>query len=101
MVTAGVTWQAEIGPSVYAIVISTRPNASAVATTPAAVLDPAKPKPKERVATPTAKKTSTAVPAASATSLRVSMPYMSPPPPPAIGGQRPAGTHEAGACARR
>jgi len=55
MVTAGFTWHPEMGPSTWARASRTRPNARAVATTPAAKLLPAVPNPNDKVATPTAK----------------------------------------------
>ncbi len=61
-VTAGLTWLPEIGPIMYTSASSVRPNASAVATTPAATLAPANLKPNISVATPTAKNTRIAVP---------------------------------------
>jgi hypothetical protein len=48
----------------------TRPKVWAVATTPAATLQPSNLKPKMRVATPTPKNTRTVVPSNSAKSLR-------------------------------
>ena len=55
MVTAGFTWHPEMGPSTYARASNTKPNASAVATTPEAKLSPAVPNPNDKVATPTPK----------------------------------------------
>ena len=65
-VTAGLTWLPDIGPIMYTRASSVRPNASAVATTPAATLAPANLKPNISVATPTAKNTRIAVPRNSA-----------------------------------
>src|SRR6185312_10609218 len=75
-VTAGLTFAPEIGPSVYASTSSTKPNARAVPTTPAAIELPASLKPKLSVATPTPTITSTAVPSASATNLRCVTAYL-------------------------
>src|SRR5947209_17852236 len=72
-VTAGLTFAPETGPSVYASARSTRPNARAVATTPAEVEVPANLQPKLTVATPTPTITRIAVPRASATSFRCDM----------------------------
>jgi len=60
-VTAGLTWQPDMGPSVYANARSTNPKASAVVTTPADVDDPVSLNPKLNVATPTATITNSAV----------------------------------------
>jgi len=65
----------------------TSPNASAVATTPAATLPPSKPKPNIRVATPQPKQTSSAVPRNSAPNFR----YIIPPQPAPSPAPAPAG----------
>ena len=80
MVTAGLTWQPEIGPSVYASARTTSPNANAVVTTPAEMLDPANLNPKDSVVVPTAKMTSNAVPKNSANNRRPSEVLIWPPP---------------------
>src|SRR5207237_1390027 len=78
-VTAGFTWQPETGPSAYANASNTNPNANAVVTTPADVLAPVNLNPNDNVAAPTAKITSSAVPAASAANFRTDMTGPSPP----------------------
>ena len=90
--TAGFTWQPEIGPSTYAMAISVRPNASPVMSTAAATLPPERNpntrKPNTNVATPTPKKTYSSVPRNSApnrraiTNPRLTCPAMSWPIPP-------------------
>jgi hypothetical protein len=60
----------------YTSASSVRPNASAVATTPAATLVPANLKPNIRVATPQATYTSIAVPRNSTASFRVIRPVL-------------------------
>ena len=70
-VTAGLTWEPDTEPIKYTSASRVRPNASAVATTPAATLEPSNPKPNMSVATPTAKNTSIAVPRNSTASLRI------------------------------
>ena len=74
IVTAGLTWQPDTGPIRYTSESSVRPNASAVATTPAATLPPANLKPNISVATPTAKNTRIAVPRNSAANFRIISP---------------------------
>src|SRR5262249_48717160 len=69
-VTAGLTWLPDTGPMKYTSVSSVRPNASAVATTPAATLVPANLKPNISVATPQATYTNIAVPRNSTASFR-------------------------------
>jgi hypothetical protein len=64
-VTAGLTWAPLTGPKAYATKMSTKPNATATAMTPAD-LRPA-------TAAPTAMRTSRKVPMNSATSLRLCM----------------------------
>jgi hypothetical protein len=71
MVTAGLTWLPDTGPMKYTSASSVRPNASAVATTPAATLVPANLKPNIRVATPQATYTRIAVPRNSTASFRM------------------------------
>ena len=71
MVTAGLTWLPDIGPIMYTSASRVRPNASAVATTPAAMLAPASLKPNISVATPTAKNTRIAVPRNSTASFLI------------------------------
>src|ERR1700751_3578287 len=71
MVTAGLTWQPNTGPIRYTRASSVRPNASAVATTPAATLAPANLKPNISVGTPTAKNTKIAVPRNSTANFRI------------------------------
>src|SRR5271156_2520646 len=83
-VTAGLTWQPEIGPMAYTRATSTNPKARAVATTPAAMLPlspvpvarlnvpPKSLKPKDSVATPTAMTTNISVPMNSAASFLAS-----------------------------
>src|SRR5215831_18533794 len=70
-VTAGLTWLPDTGPMKYTSASSVRPNASAVATTPAATLVPANLKPNIRVATPQATYTKIAVPRNSTASFRI------------------------------
>src|SRR5580692_5401849 len=71
IVTAGLTWHPDTGPIRYTSDSSVRPNASAVATTPAATLAPANLKPNIRVATPQATYTRIAVPRNSTASFRI------------------------------
>ena len=69
--TAGLTWLPDTGPMKYTSASSVRPNASAVATTPAATLAPANLKPNISVATPQATYTKIAVPRNSTASFRI------------------------------
>src|SRR5215472_8806671 len=71
IVTAGLTWQPDTGPIRYTSESSVRPNASAVATTPAATLAPSNPKPNISVAAPTARNTRIAVPRNSTANFRI------------------------------
>src|SRR5580704_7517869 len=73
IVTAGLTWHPDTGPIRYTSDSSVRPNASAVATTPAATLAPSNLKPNISVATPTAKNTKIAVPRNSAANFRITI----------------------------
>jgi hypothetical protein len=71
IVTAGFTWQPLIGPITTTSAMRIRPNVSAVAIIPAAVLYPARRNPKLSVAAPTPKNTSNAVPSNSAMNFRI------------------------------
>src|SRR5215472_1018419 len=73
IVTAGLTWLPDTGPIRYTSASSVSPNASAVATTPAATLAPANLKPNISVATPTAKNTKIAVPRNSTANFRITL----------------------------
>src|SRR6516164_1030806 len=73
-VTAGLTWLPDIGPIRYTSASSVRPNASAVATTPAATLPPSNLNPNISVAAPTARNTRTAVPRNSTANFRIIRP---------------------------